>query len=176
MSQLYGILESFKIYILPTDLAMYQTLVPTLRSLKEAVDIAQESKDDNISKFTTDLDRMLSELFTEVSEIRNSAQDPMVLSASSNNDEVIAYLEQLKDKLKKVEDLKINYESWGSLFKRGGEFLKAAAFQTEEVHVEAVPPSSETVELEETKKELEMKTALWTSLKDWGALTGYMFY
>jgi dynein heavy chain len=170
ITQLYGILDQNKIFLLPTDVAMYQTLAPTLRTLKEQVDIAYDSKDDNISKFTVDLEKMLGDLSAEVSEIRNSAQDPMVLSASSNNDEVIGYLDELKKKLDKVEQLKITYENWGALFKRGGEMVKPVnPADAEELQGKAVQ-STDNVELDETKKEVEMKTSLWTSLKDWDVL------
>ncbi|KAJ3321819.1 Dynein heavy chain 6, axonemal [Boothiomyces sp. JEL0866] len=166
--QLYNLLDNYKIYIQPTDLAMFQTLSPTIRSLKEAVEIAVDTKEDNINKFTVDLEKLLTDLSSEVSEIRNSAQDPMVLNSSSNNDEVIAYLEDLRKQLEKVEVLKSKYESWGRLFKSGGKKLS----DTDEGQAENAPPdeSNEDIEMEETKKEVELKNSLWSSLKDWDKL------
>lgn len=166
--QLYNLLENYKIYIQPTDLAMFQTLSPTIRSLKEAVEIAVDTKEDNINKFTGDLEKLLTDLSSEVSEIRNAAQDPMVLNSSSNNDEVIAYLEDLRRQLERVEVLKSKYESWGRLFKSGGK----KATDSEEGQAENAAPeeSNEDIEMEETKKEVELKNSLWSSLKDWDRL------
>jgi dynein heavy chain len=61
--------------------------------------MAQDSKEDNITKFTADLEKMLTDLYSEVSEIRNSAQDPMVLNSNSNSEVVISYLDELKKQL-----------------------------------------------------------------------------
>lgn len=169
VSQLYSLLDNYKIFIMPTDLAMFQTLSPTLRSLKEALDIAQDSKEQNISKFTFDLQKMLSDLSGEVSDIRNAAQDPMVLNSSSNNDEVIIYLEGLRKQLERVEILKQKYENWGKLFKRGG--TNKTVPDIDENQDSAGISLNENSEMAETKQEVELKTSLWTSLKDWNALT-----
>ncbi|KAJ3357634.1 Dynein heavy chain 6, axonemal, partial [Kappamyces sp. JEL0680] len=168
VTQLYRILETHKIFIQPTDLAMYQTLSPTLRSLKESLDIAVDSKEDNIVKFTVDLEKLLTDLSAEVSEIRNSAQDPMVLNPSSNSSEVIKYLESLGLQLEKVDILKKKYEGWGKLFKSGGITKKKEGEEEQESQQAVV--SDGTVEMEETIKEVELKNSLWNSLKDWDVL------
>jgi dynein heavy chain len=147
---------------------MYQTLSPTLRTLKDSLDIAIDSKEENIVKFTLDLEKMTTELFSEVSEIRNSAQDPMVLSADSNSSEVIAYLEDLQQQLQKVENLKVKYEGWMDLFRRGGE---PAVVKEEEERPQTEPEPTESSDLDETRKEIDMKHLLWTSLKEWHEIT-----
>ena len=172
VSQLYRILESHKIFIQPTDLAMYQTLSPTLRSLKESLDIALDSREDNIVKFTADLEKLMSDLLSEVSDIRNSAQDPMVLNPSSNCDEVIKYLDELKAQLEKVNVLKIKYESWGKIFKSGGLADAPPVDDPEkEAHEQqTIAPVEATIEMEETIKEVDLKGSLWSSLKEWDKL------
>lgn len=170
VSKLYRILDSHKILIQPTDLAMYQTLSPTLRSLKEALDVAIDSREDSIVKFTADLEKLMSDLLLEVSEIRNAAQDPMVLNPTSNSNEVIKYLDELKDKLEKLNQLKINYESWGKIFKSGG-LTDAPTEETEqESQMQPIASPEATLEMEETIKEVELKGSLWTSLKEWDQL------
>ncbi|KAI8909816.1 dynein heavy chain and region D6 of dynein motor-domain-containing protein [Gorgonomyces haynaldii] len=169
VTRLYGLLERFKIYIQPTDLAMYQTLSPTLRSLKDAIDIALDSKEENIAKFTADQDRSLNELMQEVSEIRNRAQDPMVLNPNSQSDHVLTFLDDLGNQLLKADTLKKKYEAWAELFRNGGFSAK-----TEETEEKEKPPQPEETgpnELEETKVELELKKTLWVSLKEWDNIT-----
>jgi dynein heavy chain, axonemal len=172
VTQLYSLIDMYKIYIFPTDLAMYQTLSPTLRNLRESLDMAQDSKEDSISKFMVELEKLLADLLTEVSEIRNSAQDPMVLNSSSSNDEVISYLVELKNQLEKVEKQKKRYESWGDLFKRGGLTKKVIEDDTNQ-EVNYIPLSVDNSELEETKKEVDLKHSLWISLKEWEILVNY---
>lgn len=174
VSQLYRILETHKIFIQPTDLAMYQTLNPTLRSLKESLDVAVDSREDNIVKFTADLEKLMSDLLSEVSDIRNAAQDPMVLNPSSNCDEVIKYLEDLKTQLEKVNILKIKYESWGKIFKSGG-LTSLAEDPEKDVQQQTIAPLDASIEMEETIKEVDLKGSLWSSLKEWDKLIEYAF-
>jgi dynein heavy chain len=166
VTQLYRLLETHKIFIQPTDLAMFQTLSPTQRSLKESLDIAVDSKEDNIVKFTVDLEKLLNDLSSEVSDIRNSAQDPMVLNPSSDSEEVIKYLEELKQQLDKVDVLKKKYEGWGSLFKSGGVTKKGE----EETDAQPAAISDGTIEMAETVREVDLKNSLWSSLKEWDKL------
>jgi dynein heavy chain len=170
--KLYRILELHKIYIQPTDLAMFQTLSPTLRNLKDSVDIATDSKEESISKFTGDLEKNLHELVNEVSEIRNKAQDPMVLYPSSSSDTVLVFLQDLQVQLERAELLKKRYESWAELFHNGGSKSKAddtSGTKTREY------PIKDDGELEETKTEINLKCMLWNSLKEWQEVTTYLF-
>ncbi|KAJ3093097.1 Dynein heavy chain 6, axonemal [Quaeritorhiza haematococci] len=141
VTRLYSLMEQHKIPIQPTDLALYQTLGPTLRQLKESVDMASETKDENISKFSAELDKAMSELMGEVGEIRNKAQDPIILNLNmpitapaattpgstaaaaggkQQSQVVVKMLDELRDQLGKIEVLKTKYEMWGELFRNGG--------------------------------------------------------
>eukprot|EP00842_Homolaphlyctis_polyrhiza_P002755 jgi/Hompol1/3480/HPOL_003262-RA len=177
VTKMYALLDQYKIQIQPTDLAMFQTLNPTLRSLKDSVDVAMDTKEESITRFTIDLEKSMSELMTEVLDIRNRAQDPMVLNSSSKSDTVVKFLEELRSQLEKVEILKKRYEQWGELFKRGGNAAPAGGEQAagdSKASAPAAPAGGDPnkgSELEETKVEIEMKMTLWTSLKEWETLT-----
>ncbi|OAJ44270.1 hypothetical protein BDEG_27524 [Batrachochytrium dendrobatidis JEL423] len=181
VSRLYALLEMYKIQIQPTDLAMFQTLGPSLRSLKDSVDVAMDTREESITRFTIDLEKSMSELTSEVSDIRNRAQDPMILSSTTKSDVAIAFLEDLRQQLEKVEILKKRFEQWGELFKRGGTaVVNEAAPEKDLKPIVAAAPltggfgtSKTGFELEETKTEIEMKRMLWTSLKEWDALTEF---
>lgn len=155
---------------------MYQTLSPTFRSLKESLDIAIDSKEDNITKFNVDLEKMLNDLLSEISDIRNAAQDPMVLSPSSNSDDVIKYLEELRIQLEKVDVLKRKYETWGRLFRNGGLTRIISSDNDDGAH-DGQPESNPdgNIEMVETTKEVELKNSLWTSLREWDKLVEYAY-
>ncbi|KAJ3183889.1 Dynein heavy chain 6, axonemal [Geranomyces variabilis] len=174
VTRLYKQMEQHKIVIQPTDLALYQTLGPTLRQLKEVVDMASDTKEENISKFSVELDKALSDLMTEVSDIRNRAQDPMVLNVGAKSELVIKFLEDLRAQLETIDVTKARYEQWGVLFKSGGSIAamqKAAAGDPAAKQVAASGLPSKMGELEDTKSEVDMKRTLWMSLKDWDAIT-----
>ncbi|KAJ3023365.1 Dynein heavy chain 6, axonemal [Thoreauomyces humboldtii] len=174
VSRLYKHMDQYKITIQPTDLALYQTLGPTLRQLKEVVDMASDTKDENISKFSVELDKALNDLMTEVSDIRNRAQDPMVLNVGAKSELVIKFLEDLRTQLEKIDSTKGRYEQWGVLFKSGGSVAamqKAAAGDPAAKQAQLAAQPAKTGELEDTKSEVDMKRTLWMSLKDWDGIT-----
>ncbi|KAJ3192063.1 Dynein heavy chain 6, axonemal [Irineochytrium annulatum] len=171
VTRLYGLMESYKIPIQPTDLALFQTLGPTLRQLKEAVDMASDTKDESISKFSAELDKGFNELLSEVSEVRNRAQDPMVLNPGTASKIVIDFLEELRVQLDKIDSLKTKYESWSDLFKNGGS-VPGAAKKPEGTKAPAnAQAQAKHGELEDTRKEVELKRTLWISLKEWVSMT-----
>jgi dynein heavy chain len=169
-SRLYNLIDQYRIMIPPTDLALYQTLGPSLHSLKDALDLAIDTKEEKIAKFSIDLEKSMNELMAEVLEIRNRAQDPMILNPSSNYESVFAFLEDLRSQLSNAENMKTKYESWSRLFKVGGSLDPSK----EEEVVEA-PVSTQPGELEETQTEVELKCTLWNSLHQWQLLTEYFF-
>lgn len=174
--RLYAIMENHKIEIQPTDLALFQTLGPTLRQLKETVDMASDTKEDNISKFSFELEKAMGELLAEVAEIRNKAQDPMVLNPGANAEAVLAFLDELREQMDKLESSKEKYAAWEELFKSGGSSGTAADPPGDKKEpAKPTQNESKTEEMEETKTEIELKRILWKSLNDWDGVTTYAF-
>ncbi|KAJ3347122.1 Dynein heavy chain 6, axonemal [Entophlyctis luteolus] len=160
----YNQLDLYKIPIQPTDLALFQTLSPTLHSLQEAADMASDTKEESISKFSAELEKAVIELMGEVSDVRNKAQDPMVLDLSSNSDVVISFMNDLISQLQNIEARKLKYESWAELFKRGG----VSQIAENQQEIKKKPSGGE---LEDTFTEVRLKNTLWVSLKEWSRMT-----
>ena len=170
-SRLYNLIDQYHIAIPPTDLALYQTLGPTLHSLKDALDLAIDTKEEKIAKFSSDLEKNIGELMAEVLEIRNKAQDPMILSPNSKFENVSTFLEDIRAQLNHAEQMKAKYESWGRLFKSGGSTDPA-----KEEEAAPAQTSSPPQELEETRTEVELKCTLWNSLHNWESITEYFLF
>ncbi|ORY38879.1 hypothetical protein BCR33DRAFT_853838 [Rhizoclosmatium globosum] len=177
ITRLYNLLEMYKIPIQPTDLALYQTLLPTLRSLQESVDISTDTKEENITRFATELEKALNDLMGEVSDVRNRAQDPMVLNLSSDSNIVIRFLDELKANLNEIEAKKKRYESWGELFKNGGITVGQPEEKPAAGRGQPPPPPADAKkkpvssgELEETMTEVQLKSTLWISLREWSKM------
>ena len=170
ISRLYTLMETYKIPIQPTDLALFQTLGPTIRQLRDAVEMASETKEESITRFSVELEKQVTELMAEVLSIRNKAQDPMVLNPSAQPEVVIKFLDCLGESLKRVEGLKSKYEMWGELFKTGGNPsapINSDVFEKEKAPVQI----SKAGELEETRIEVDLKRTLWVSISEWETLT-----
>jgi dynein heavy chain len=162
--KLYNICGIYKANIQPTDLAMFQTLAPVLRTLKEAVDVNTDTRDDNIAKFSVELDKMVTRLMQEVSNIRNRAQEPMIFNPNSDSTLVLNFINDLSTQLDKCVSMKETYEKWADLFKnRGIESTEKAATESKS--------STELTILDEAESEINLKQTLWTSLRDWASLT-----
>ena len=172
-NRLYGLIEQYRISIPPTDLALYQTLGPSLRSLKDALDMSLDTKEEKITKFSIELEKNVAELMQEVLEIRNKAQDPTVLNPLSKHDTVTLFMSELSDQLFKVEALKKKYESWSELFKAGGSMSEVERQRQNQSENNAAAIAKPT-EFEETRTELELKKTLWVSLREWEKMTEYI--
>ncbi|KAI9363382.1 dynein heavy chain and region D6 of dynein motor-domain-containing protein [Zopfochytrium polystomum] len=170
VAHLYGLLEQYRIPIQPTDLALYQTLSPTVRQMKESLDMGSDTKDDNITKFSAELEKAVIELMSEVSEVRNRAQDPMVLNAGASSEMVIKFLEELRAQLDKLEELKRRYDQWGDLFKSGGT-TGGRGGQPGGESAKAAAAAAKSTDLEETRTEVELKRTLWVSMNEWNSIT-----
>lgn len=166
--QLYGLIDFYKIAIQPTDLALFQTLGPTLRQLREVVDLAADNKEENIVRFSTELDKATTDLMAVVSEIRNKAQDPMVLNSGAKSEMVIDFLENLSSQLQQVEAKKKKFETWDALFKSNKRDPLEIITR---VDASVAVVDAKTAQLEETKVEVKLKLNLWRSIKEWESLT-----
>ncbi|KAI9224248.1 dynein heavy chain and region D6 of dynein motor-domain-containing protein [Blastocladiella britannica] len=150
VSRLYALIDQYKLPIIPTDLAMFQTLRPTLRQLKDAVDMAEETREESVTRFSGELEKHFAELVISVNEVRVRAQNPTILNPNSPVDEVMAIL----------HDLGLQFEA----------LLKTAS-QYGDYQAQFKVPKTQSVDIEETKADLDMKISLWSSFHEWEALT-----
>ncbi|KAJ3137918.1 Dynein heavy chain 6, axonemal [Physocladia obscura] len=176
VSGLYNLVEVHKIKIPPTELAMFQTLGPTLRQLKEAVDMASDTKDDNIAKFSAELEKAMLDLSQSAFDVRNKALDPSILSQSSSAPIIISQLQETNAKLQEMIETKAKYEQWAEIFKNGGVSAIPAATVADgeskkEEDEKPVAKSTDGGVFEEVEAEIKMRISLWTSLREWDDLT-----
>ncbi|KAJ3021047.1 UNVERIFIED_CONTAM: Dynein heavy chain 6, axonemal [Siphonaria sp. JEL0065] len=174
VSRLYTLIDTYKIKIPPTELAMFQTLGPTLRQLKEAADMASDTKDDNIAKFSAELEKQIFDLTQSAFDVRNKALDPSILSISTSGgpEKTIEGLVETSGKLQEMIALKAKYEQWAEIFKNGGVPPPPGGVEKKEGEEEKAPPKPGEVSIfEEVEAEIKMRMTLWTSLRDWETLT-----
>ncbi|KAJ3083598.1 Dynein heavy chain 6, axonemal, partial [Rhizoclosmatium hyalinum] len=172
VSRLYALVDTYKIKIPPTELAMFQTLQPTLRTLKDAADMASDTKDDNITKFSAELEKAIMDLQQAAFDVRNKALDPSILSSASSPVSTIESLQETSQKLQDMITMKGRYEQWAEIFKNGGVPPSTVGGEKKEGEEEKAPPKPGDISIfEEVEGEIKMRMQLWTSLRDWEALT-----
>ncbi|KAL7754337.1 hypothetical protein RI367_000318 [Sorochytrium milnesiophthora] len=150
VSKLYRLIEQYKITITPTELALYQTLRPTMRQLKDAVDLAEESREENTTRFAAELEKNNADLVSDVIKQRNRAQDGMILNPASGTKEVMALLSELDEGMSALVATAEKYAQYQATFKVA---------------------QTKYVEIEDAKNDLALKKLLWNSFGEWERLT-----
>ncbi|EDO31800.1 predicted protein [Nematostella vectensis] len=146
IKELYDLIDNYKVPTPPEDLAVYQTLRPTVTAVRNVIDKSLAERDSNIDKFCTCMDKDIVQLGKDVKEVKQKAQDPKILDSSSKSESIIAYLKELQGKMDRLHDTAFTYKSYQKNFK-----VEVTKFE----------------ELEEVHAELRLKQSLWNSLVEW---------
>lgn len=150
ITNLFELIEEAKIPIPELDYAAYQTLSPDFNALKSAMDEAEAAKDENVGRFSGELEQGVEQVAREVSEIRNRAQHEMILDESADMDAVIKYTTDLSGMVAEQKAAAERIQRFQALFK-----VQASQFE----------------DLAECAEEVELKRSLWVGIKEWGELT-----
>lgn len=165
VTRLFNLMEEYNISSnLSTDFALFQTLAPTVQQLNEVIEMAIDTKEDNINKFSAELEKNYSELLNEVLDIRNKVQEPIILNQSSKSENILQLLDALSDGLQKLEDKKCKFEEWEKLFESENPNLDKHQQQSRLDNKEL--DAKKEIMLE-TKTEVELKRTLWKSIENW---------
>lgn len=149
VNRVYALLEKYHVSINPTELALFQTLQPTLRQLSEVTDIADESKEEKVQKYSLDLEKNIQDLIADVNAIRNRAQDPIILDPSATPADALKVVESLIAQADAKAQLATNYTNYQTMFKLN---------------------ATKHTELEETRADLALKKTYWVAWQDWQAI------
>jgi hypothetical protein len=78
----YTLMEEEKIPVPEMDYAAYQTLNPDFLAFKNAIDVAEAGKDEQVKGFSSDLESQSKGVQDAVVGIRQQAQNEMLLDES----------------------------------------------------------------------------------------------
>ena len=81
---------------------------------------AEAKKDDNIRKFSADLDSLIQSIKSKITNIKNRVQDPILLS---NDTMASTALEKIRDLTEEVTSLSTKARSYGNYQERFGSSL-----------------------------------------------------
>ncbi|XP_074661680.1 dynein axonemal heavy chain 6-like [Tubulanus polymorphus] len=149
VKEMYELIDQFTVPTPPEDFAVYQTLNPSIMNVKNAIDKSLTERDANIDKFCTHLDKDIGELAKEVKEVKQAAQNKMILDPKSEKDKVRAMLKKLLDQMEDLQKRAFTYKSYQKNFK-----VEVTKFDA----------------LEEAHAELKLKQLLWEALDEWDTM------
>ncbi|KAK3599709.1 hypothetical protein CHS0354_037182 [Potamilus streckersoni] len=149
VKDMYDLIDQYQVPTPPEDIAVYQTLNPSITNVRNAIDKALTERDANIDKFCTHLDKDIAELSKEVKEVKQEAQNPIILDVHSEKEKVKNVLKKLLVQMDELQKRAFTYKSYQKNFK-----VEVAKFDA----------------LEEAHAELKLKELLWTAIDDWDNL------
>eukprot|EP00899_Mesostigma_viride_P007437 jgi/Mesvir1/16695/Mv15092-RA.1 len=150
ITHLHEIMEEFEVPLPDLQHAAYQTLNPDFNAFKAALEDAETQREDNVMRFSGDLDRQAEEIAREGKVIRNDAQHEMILDEMSEVDMVLEYLTKLAERVRQQQAAAKSVIKYQRMF---------AVLE------------SKYEELDETAAEVELKLSMWQALVDWEGLT-----
>jgi dynein heavy chain len=146
IKDLYDLVEEYHVPVPPEDSATYRTLMPSISSIRNAVDKAVGERDRSIDQFCTHLDKDIAKLNKEVKEIKEEGHHSWILDPQTEHAKVTHYLKELLERLDALQERAFTYKSYQKTFK-----VEVTRFDA----------------LEETHAEVKMKQTLWQSLSEW---------
>ncbi|XP_071833092.1 dynein axonemal heavy chain 6-like isoform X4 [Apostichopus japonicus] len=174
VTRLFTIARDFDVIIEPEDLALYQTLMPSFQHLKSVIIYCEAKKDENIAKFSDDLNSHINSLQKEAYEIRSKLQDPALLSPDTMVMVAMENLKLLNDALSVLTTKARSYASYQDRFGSSLSRQKIRGYQEESSFTDYEDAGISTKQvlddLSEIERDLQLRRLLWESSDEWGKL------
>ncbi|OWF46435.1 Dynein heavy chain 6, axonemal [Mizuhopecten yessoensis] len=172
VNKMFTIAKEFSVQIDPEDYALYQFLGPSFRHLKSTVLYSEAKKDENIRKFSRDLDNLIFSIRTKIMDLKNRIQDPDLLHMDTMS---VTALETIRDLQEGVQELSVKARSYAAYQERFGSSLttgrKGVYVEIEEYLMIDKRDNKSAQEIQSELNELEhdimLRRILWQSQEEW---------
>mmetsp|Transcript_11032 Transcript_11032/g.41100 ORF Transcript_11032/g.41100 Transcript_11032/m.41100 type:complete len:2117 (-) Transcript_11032:6020-12370(-) len=146
VQDIYKLLEEEKVLVPPDDKENFTVrTVSTITTLRAALQLAEDNREDRIQKFSVDVERKFVMLREKVTEIQEQSQDALISDENADVASVIGYINDLKDNIDQIKTRAKQLSQFQDLF--------------------GAPPD-EIEDQEEVAQDVELKLKLWVSLKE----------
>ncbi|XP_071789676.1 dynein axonemal heavy chain 6-like isoform X2 [Asterias amurensis] len=175
VTRLFTIARNFNMPIQPEELALYQTLMPSFTHLKTVIIYCEAKKDENISKFSDDLNSHIQALQAEAYDIRNHVQEPILLSSDTLAVVALENLKLLHDGLSTITTKARSYASYQDRFGSSiSRQTKQRGFSDDALmsdYAESGISAQQVLnDLSEVERDLQLRRLLWESSEEWSRL------
>ncbi|XP_063728306.1 dynein axonemal heavy chain 6-like isoform X2 [Symsagittifera roscoffensis] len=171
VTRLFTLIKDFDVPVHAEHQALFQTLGPSFQSLKSTILYCEAKKDENIRKFSDDLEKIISKLRDQLMGIRIRVQHPDLLNIETHPQAAIEHVRLLTEEIEKLTGAARSYSSYQERF---GSTLSSKKKNADDGHVSAYSSevSAQTVqsELNEIERDLTLRRMLWESQEEWGEL------
>ncbi|XP_075255484.1 dynein axonemal heavy chain 6-like isoform X3 [Convolutriloba macropyga] len=179
VTRLFTLIKDFEVPINAEDQALFQTLGPSFQSLKSTILYCEAKKDENIRKFSDDLEKIISKLRDQLMGIRIRVQHPDLLNQETMSQAAIETIRLLGDEIEKLTGAARSYSSYQERFgstlsskKKNADYLQSLLSDAPVVASYTSEVSAQTVqsELNEIERDLTLRRMLWESQEEWHEL------
>ncbi|KAL4237693.1 Dynein heavy chain 14 [Mactra antiquata] len=175
VNKLFTIAKDYNVQITDEQLALYQTLGPDFITLKNIILYCDAKKDENIRKFSHDLDTLIYQIRNKLMDLKNQVRDPDLLHIDTN---AMGALETIKFLQEEVQSLSVRARSYGSYQERFGSSLshsKKGLIGEEYMYMSMGKRDEHSAQeiqadLSEVERDLTLRRLLWQSQEEWTKL------
>ncbi|XP_069464806.1 dynein axonemal heavy chain 14 [Ambystoma mexicanum] len=172
--QLYSVAKDYSISVPEEELAIYQTLIPSFQRLKSSILFCEARKDEDIIKFSGDLDTYISNLRFELMEFKNKVRNPVLLHADTFPGVAKEIIQNLLDEVVIISNKARSYSSYQDRFGSSMVDMKPSSLDALLSQKSSSGPTSAhavNTELAEIECDLGLRKVLWESQEEWGKLS-----
>ncbi|KAL0246019.1 hypothetical protein GEMRC1_007235 [Eukaryota sp. GEM-RC1] len=112
----YHLIQEHGIEVSDMELAVFRNLSAELDEVTGSLDIAEGQKDEGIIKFSRELESLVKDLHSDVVDVSNLAQDPIISDPNADVPQVLYFLEDLHARAKDIEQLSKDYQTYANEF------------------------------------------------------------
>ncbi|XP_073527968.1 dynein axonemal heavy chain 14 isoform X2 [Phyllobates terribilis] len=172
--QLYSIAKDYGIHITSEETAFYQSLVPSFQQLKSAVLFCEAKKDEDIVKFSGDLDKYISNLHFHLMEFKIKVKNPILLETDTFPLEANEVIASLSEEFEVIANKARCFSSYQERF--GSSMTQMKARLVDALIIQKNSGNSFTTqmlnaELSEIECDLSLRKLLWEAKEEWGRLS-----
>ncbi|XP_066451266.1 dynein axonemal heavy chain 14 isoform X2 [Eleutherodactylus coqui] len=172
--QLYSVAKDYGISIPSEETALYQSLIPSFQQLKSAVLFCEAKKDEDIVKFSGDLDKYISNLHFHLMEFKIKVKNPILLEADTFppevNEVIVNLLEEFEVLTNRAQCYSSYQERFGSSITQMKPRLLDALMLQKSVG-NSINTQTLNAELSEIECDLSLRKLLWEAKEEWGRLS-----
>ncbi|KAM4694195.1 dynein axonemal heavy chain 14 [Discoglossus pictus] len=172
--QFYSVARDYNIQIPAEELAQYQSLIPCFQQLKSAILFCEAKKDEDIIKFSADLDKNISELHFELMDFKTKMRNPVLLQGDTYPLEAKEIIVSLLSEFDVTANKARCYSSYQERF---GSSITQKKTQLLDVLLSKKSSGGDSsvnlvnAELADIECDLSLRKLLWESKEDWAKLS-----
>ncbi|XP_052105827.1 dynein axonemal heavy chain 6-like isoform X2 [Mytilus californianus] len=173
VNKLFTIAKDYLVNILPEEMALYQTLAPSFQGLKNTILYNEAKKDENIRKFSRDLDTLIQQIRSELNKKKEEVKNPDLLSIDTDPGRAINTIEVAQEDVQSLSKRIHSYVTYQERFGSSLANSKKNMFGEEYLLMDRSDDSSAKeiqAALPEVERDLTLRKALWTSTMEWNKL------